>query len=199
MEIYLNTIAEEANNTTSGSPWITLLANWSQDLNSLLSNPNLQENLLGQIEALAPIAAASGSTIFANDFIVFVKDYNAFIANPNSSTLAVISADINNKLIPKAPLNPFDTDKALAENSCELLLYKINPYNTGANQNEIAGMISAIVAFTPQAYQFQAQQIQTDYANYLKYNKDPTYLQFTQTAINALIGMLDPAILQQDL
>lgn len=88
-----------------------------------------------------------------------------------------------------APQNPFDYDKALADQTCELLLYKINPYNPDMNQDEIAGILSAIASFTPQTYQFQVQQIQTDYSNYLKY-KDITYLTMTQTAINSLIGML---------
>ena len=189
MEINLSALLANAESEITSSTWGTLLANWSAEMSNLLNNPSLQENIWGQIEALGPLAAHSGSTDFANLFIVFTKQYEAFMANPSQQTLATITTEINTKLIPAAPLNPFNTDKWLADDTCELLLYKINPYNPDINQDEISGMLAIIQLFTPQTYQFQVQQLDRDYANYVR-TKDISFLLNAQTDINALIGML---------
>jgi len=172
---------------TNDSPWNSFLASWSSDLSSLLNNPALQQNLLGQIEAIAQLAAQSGSPLFANLFQKFSLDYTTFLQNPTPDTLKTISGDIA-KLISAAPQNPLSYNKVLAL-SCELLLYKMNPYNPTHNQDEIAGMMSAILQFLPTIYQGQMTQIETDYANYLKYG-DSNYFYSAQNLLNGLISML---------
>jgi len=191
MTIQLESLSSSSQSNTSNSVWNSLLANWAADLNSLLNNPSLQQNLWGQIEALAPIAAKCGSAPFANDFLTLVKQYQAFLTNPSSATLAPITFEINSKLTPSAPPNPLPCNIPLADQTCELLLYKINPYNPDSNQDEIEGILTAIQLFTPQTYQSQVTQIESDYSNYTK-SKNIMYLEWMETATNALIGMLKP-------
>lgn len=179
-----------SNSATSpnDSLWNTILSNWTNDLANLANNPSLQQNLLGQIEALAGIAEQPGSSaVFANLFRKLVNDYNAFLQDPSKVNLGIITTDISN-LTANAPQTLLNYNQILAQ-SCELLLYKINLFNPTHNQDEIAGLMSAIEAFTPPTFQSTMSLVQSNYEQYLK-SGNQMYFYWAQNDLNSLITML---------
>lgn len=190
MEITVNAIESCGNlPQTTSSPWETLFSGWLADLSQLLSNPSLQQNLLGQIEALEPLAEQIGGTVLPL-FTQLSQDYQAFLADPSQSTLSPLAKDIQNLVNAQPQYTPNLFKAILASASCQLLMGKFS--DSPQDTDEIDGIIAAISAFvSPISGEFadQVQQIQKDYNLYLS-SGNFMYLSWTETSLTALISML---------